>query len=59
MMRNMQNSPLYVFWLVLCITNKPQGYRSGELSTAEMKDLCIEEVTKLVKGFQEVRQCNS
>lgn len=31
-----------------------QDYRAGTLSTAEMKDLCIQEVTKLVKGFQEV-----
>jgi len=30
-------------------------YRSGELSTAEMKDLCIEEVTNLVKRFQEAK----
>jgi len=31
-----------------------QDYRSGELSTAEMKELCITEVTKLIKKFQEV-----
>jgi hypothetical protein len=36
------------------MTNPSQDYRSGELSTAEMKDLCIEEVTNLVKRFQEV-----
>lgn len=30
-------------------------YRSGELSTAEMKDLCISELQKLIKTFQEAK----
>ncbi|KAG8807554.1 tryptophan--tRNA ligase [Serendipita sp. 399] len=30
-------------------------YRAGTLSTGEMKDLCIEELQKLVKTFQEVK----
>lgn len=37
-------------WL---LTTIEQDYRSGELSTAEMKELCIDEVTKLVLKFQE------
>jgi len=53
----MQNLLLYVFpRFKSSMTNPSQDYRSGELSTAEMKDLCIEEVTNLVKRFQEVCQ---